>query len=133
MASEFTGAGWRFPLLPDASGGLGYVSGPDNVEQSLRILLLTELGQRVMRPDFGSKAARLLFAPGSVQYLGQLETTVREAIRDWEPRVELDDVQAEADAVDPTRIDVRIAYRVRPTNTRFNLVFPFYLGREGGP
>lgn len=133
MASEFTGTGWRFPLLPDASGGLGYLSGPANVEQSLRILLLTELGQRVMRPDFGSKAARLVFAPGSVQYLGQLETTVREAIRDWEPRVELDDVQAEADAGDPTRIDVRLAYRVRPTNTRFNLVFPFYLGREGGP
>ena len=133
MASEFTGTGWRFPLLPDAGGGLGYVSGPANVEQSLRILLLTELGQRVMRPNFGSKAPRLLFAPGSLQYLGQLETTVREAIRDWEPRVELDDVQAEADARDPTRIDVRIAYRVRPTNTRFNLVFPFYMGGEGGP
>jgi len=132
MASEFTGTGWRFPLLPDASGGLGYASGPPNVEQSLRILLLTELGQRVMRPDFGSKAARLVFAPGSVQYLGQLETTVREAIRDWEPRVDLEDVQAEADAAEPTRIDVRIAYRVRPTNTRFNLVFPFYLGSEGG-
>jgi phage baseplate assembly protein W len=131
MASEFTGTGWRFPLLPDASGGLGYVSGPPNVEQSLRILLLTEPGQRVMRADFGSKVARLVFAPGSMQYLGQLETTVREAIRDWEPRVEVEDVRAETDPADATRVSLRLAYKVRSTNTRFNLVFPFYLGREG--
>lgn len=131
MASEFTGAGWRFPILPDATGTLGYVAGEPNVEQSLRILLLTELGQRVMRPDFGSKAARLVFAPGSVQYLGMLETTVREAIRDWEPRIELEYVNAETDPADATRVNVRIGYKVRPTDTRFNLVFPFYLGREG--
>lgn len=131
MASDFTGAGWRFPLLPDAAGTLGYVAGDLNVEQSLRILLLTGLGERVMRPDFGSKAGRLVFAPGSVQYLGLLETTVREAIRDWEPRIELDYVSAEADPRDPTRVSIRLGYKVRPTNTRGNLVFPFYLGSEG--
>lgn len=131
MANEFTGTGWRFPILPDATGTLGYVSGEVNVEQSLRILLLTELGQRVMRPDFGSKAARLVFAPGSVQYLGQLETTVREAIRDWEPRIEVEQVRAEVDPNDETRVSLKLAYKVRPTNTRHNLVFPFYLGTEG--
>lgn len=131
MASDFTGTGWRFPILPDASGALAYASGGENVEQSLRILLLTELGQRVMRPDFGSRAARLVFAPGSIQYLGILETTVREAIRDWEPRIEVEDVRAESDPNDETRVSVRLAYKVRPTNTRYNLVFPFYLGTEG--
>lgn len=131
MANSFVGKGWRFPILPDAAGGLGYVEGDVNVEQSLRILLLTELGQRVMRPDFGSKAARLVFAPGSLQYLGQLETIVREAIRDWEPRIEVEDVRAEADLNDETHVSVRLAYKVRPTNTRHNLVFPFYLGSEG--
>ena len=131
MTDSFVGKGWRFPILPDATGALGYVAGDANVEQSLRILLLTELGQRVMRPDFGSKAARLVFAPGSLQYLGQLETTVREAIRDWEPRVELEYVRAEADPNDETRVSVGLGYKVRPTNTRYNLVFPFYLGTEG--
>lgn len=131
MASEFTGTGWRFPLLPDATGALGYVGGDVNVEQSLRILLLTELGQRVMRPDFGSKAPRLVFAPGSLQYLGQLETTVREAIRDWEPRVDVEYIRAEADPNDETHVSVELGYRVRPTNTRFNLVFPFYLATQG--
>jgi len=131
MADSFVGKGWRFPLLPDATGALGYVEGAANVEQSLRILLLTELGQRVMRPDFGCRAARLVFAPGSVQNLGQLETAVREAIRDWEPRVDLEYVRAETDPNDETRVTVGLGYTVRPTNTRYNLVFPFYLGTEG--
>ena len=129
MAGAFVGRGWRFPILPDASGALGYVEGEANVEQSLRITLLTELGQRVMRPDFGSKAPRLVFAPGSQQYLSLLETTVREAVRDWEPRVELESVRAEIDPDDQTRVTVTVAYKVRRTNTRQNLVFPFYLPR----
>ena len=131
MTDSFVGNGWRFPILPDAAGRIGYLEGDVNVEQSLRILLLTELGQRVMRPDFGSKAARLVFSPGSLQYLGQLETTVREAIRDWEPRIEVEYVRAEADPNDETHVSVGLGYKVRPTNTRYNLVFPFYLGTEG--
>ena len=131
MANEFIGTGWSFPILPDATGSLGYVSGNLNVEQSLRILLLTEPGQRVMRPDFGCAAGRLVFAPGSLQYLGQLETAVREAIRDWEPRIDVEDVSADADPNDETHVSVKLAYTVRATNTRFNLVFPFYLGSEG--
>lgn len=130
MADTFVGRGWRFPILPDAAGGLGYVDGDANVEQSLRILLLTALGERVMRPEFGSKAPRLVFAPGSVQFRGLLETTVREAVRDWEPRVELQSVAVETDPDDETRVNVAISYRVRRTNTRFNLVFPFYLQGE---
>jgi phage baseplate assembly protein W len=126
--SNFIGTGWRFPILPDETGGLGYGAGDVNIEQSLRILLLTDLGQRVMRNDFGCKAPRLVFAPGSVQYLRLLETTVREAVRDWEPRVELEDVRAEADPTEETCVVVSISYRVRQTNTRNNLVFPFYLG-----
>ena len=128
MNSAIVGTGWRFPILPDTTGSLGFVDGDENVEQSLKILLLTNLGQRVMRPDFGSKASSLVFAPGSLQYLGLLETTIREAARDWEPRIDLEEVRAEADIEDETRITVHIGYLIRQTNTRGNLVFPFYLG-----
>src|SRR5690348_4361346 len=120
MASAFLGQGWRFPILPDAAGGLGHTSGDANVGQSLHVLLMTELGERVMRPDFGTQAPRLVFAPGSTQYLRLLERTVREAVRDWEPRVDLTDVLAEADAVDQYRVVVTIAYTVRQTNTKNN-------------
>lgn len=126
---EITGKGWRFPILPDESGGLGYLEGDANVEQSLRILLLTSLGQRVMRSDFGCGAQRMLFAPGSVQHLGLLETAIREAVRDWEPRIELQEVRAEVAPGSESSVTVSISYRVRRTNTRNNLVFPFYLGK----
>lgn len=129
--ADFIGKGWRFPILPNTAGSLAYVGGDANVEQSLRILLLTSLGERVMRPDFGCKAQRQVFAPGSVQHLGLLETTIREAVRDWEPRVELDTISAEVDPSDETRVTVSVSYRVRPSNTRNNLVFPFYLGSIG--
>lgn len=81
-----------------------------------------------MRPDFGCEAPRLVFAPGSQQFLSLLETTVREAVRDWEPRIELKDARAEADPTNEARVTVSIAYLVRQTNTRKNLVFPFYFG-----
>lgn len=128
MKNEILGKGWRFPILPDETGSLTYVGNDVNVEQSLRILLLTDLRERVMRADFGCQAPSLVFAPGSVQFLGLLETTVREAIRDWEPRVETESVNAEVDPEDETRVTVQIRYVVRQTNTRNNLVFPFYLG-----
>ena len=128
MAKEFLGVGWRFPILPDESGGLGYVAHEDNVEQSLLILLQTALGERVMRYDFGCRLPDLIFAPGSLRYLRLIEETVRDAVRDWEPRVILDDVRAEVDLEEETRVLVDATYRVRRTNTRLNLVFPFYVG-----
>ena len=127
MDRAFLGQGWRFPIIPDETGSLTYVAGDENVEQSLRILLLTEIGQRVMRSDFGCKAPRLVFSPGSIQYLRLLETTVRDAVRDWEPRIELEDVRAETDPTEEERVIVSISYKVRQTNTRNNIVFPFYL------
>ncbi len=128
MSRSFLGRGWRFPIQPDAAGRLEYNDGEENIEQSLRILLLTALGERVMRYDFGTKADELVFAPGGERYLRLLETTVQEAVRDWEPRVELLRVEAEAEPQQPHRVNVAIEYEVRATNTRANLVFPYYLG-----
>lgn len=127
MKRSFQGRGWRFPILPDAAGRLGYSEGEENIEQSLRILLLTALGERVMRFDFGCRAPQLVFAPGGQRYLRLLETTVREAVRDWEPRITLEHVAAEAGPEEPQRVTVSIGYLIRQTNTRTNLVFPFYL------
>jgi hypothetical protein len=131
MGDAFIGRGWRFPLLPDAAGRLAYVEGEANVAQSLELLLLTRLRERHMRPRFGSAVHDLVMAPGSPTYLRQLEETVERAVVEWEPRVELESVDASQDAVDPTRVDVAISYRIRRTNTRVNLVFPYYL-EEGG-
>lgn len=141
MANEFIGRGWRFPILPDETGSLGYCEGQPNVEQSLKVLLLTAIGERAMRPTFGTDARGLVFAPGSEQYLRRLEQSIQDAVRDFEPRVDLVDVRAEPDATEPgavpeavsagraeARVTVSIDYKVRRSNSRFNLVFPFYLG-----
>lgn len=130
--TDFHGRGWRFPIAPDAGGGLRYVDGDENVCQSLALLLSTGWGERVMRPRFGTNARDLVFAPGSVANLKALETSVRDAVRDHEPRVRLVDVVATPDPAEAERVDVEVTYTVRRTNTRSSIVFPFYLARPGG-
>lgn len=130
---SWRGRGWRFPLQPDETGTLGYNEGATNVEQSIRVILLTRLGERVMRPDFGCKAGQMVFAPGSLQNMRLLEISVRDALRDWEPRIDVDDVRVESEPGAENRIKVDIDYRLRGTNTRQNLVFPFYLGTVTRP
>ena len=133
MGKEFIGKGWRFPIVPGPTGALGWSEADDNVEQSLRLLLLTRVGERVMRGTFGSRLGEMVFRPGSEQNLRQLEREVSSVILKWEPRVEVLEVSAEADAKEPTKITVALSYRVRRTNTRESLVFPFYVARGETP
>jgi len=128
VEKPFLGRGWRFPIQPDALGRLGYVEGDANVEQSIYILLLTTLGERMMRYDFGCDASRLVQAPGSQRFLSLLEVTVRDALQTWEPRVELEQVFAEVDPREENHVTVSVLYRIRQSNTRGSLVFPFDLG-----
>ena len=130
--SDFAGRGWRFPIVPDAGGGLGYVDGDENVGQSLVVLLSTGWGERVMRPRFGTSARDSVFTPGSVANLRALETSIQDAMRDDEPRVRLVSVVATPDPDEPERVDVEVTYTVRRTNTRTSVVFPFYVTRPGG-
>jgi len=124
---DIIGTGWHFPLRPDASGRLSYVTGRENIEQSLRILLLTRVRERVMRREFGCKARDMVFSPGSEQGLRLLEVAVTDAVRDFEPRIDLLGVAATADLTEPSRVTVDIGYRIRASYVRGNLVFPFYL------
>jgi phage baseplate assembly protein W len=128
----FLGTGWRFPILPDEAGRLAYAQGPDSIRDCLRALLLTGLGDRVMRPDLGTHAPDLVFAPDSVQNLHDLEDSIRQAIQMFEPRVEVDSVTAEAVPGQDGHVTVSIVYRIRRTNTKANLVFPYYVGLTGG-
>ena len=128
---EFLGTGWRFPILPDEAGRLGYAVGEQSVEHCLRALLLTATGERVMRPEFGTRAQESVFAPGSVQSLRDLEQSIAAAVRAYEPRVELDEVRAETDPAEESRVTVSVVYRIRSSNTKANLVFPFYAGLTG--
>lgn len=132
MTDAFAGAGWRFPIVPDDAGRLGYAAGTASIDACLRALLLTGLGERLMRPDLGTRAPELVFAPGSPQNLHDLEDSIRDAVIRFEPRVQVDDVRAETVPDDHSQVTVSLVYRIRRTNTRANLVFPYYLGLSGG-
>jgi phage baseplate assembly protein W len=130
--TAFLGRGSAFPFVPDAGGTLRYVDGDACVAQSLRLLLMTAAGERVMRPEFGTAAPELVFAPASETNLKLLEESIRDAVRDHEPRVQVQDVVVTERELEPERVDIELTYTVRRSNTRDSIVFPFYLTRPGG-
>jgi hypothetical protein len=124
---DFRGSGWRFPIQPGADGSLGYIGLDDNVAQSVELLLRTRAGERLMRPEFGTTAPSMVFDADSEQNLFGLERALSDAVRRWEPRVEVDQVHAERDPAGEGRVTVTVTYRILRTNTVRNLVFPYYL------
>lgn len=128
MPQSFLGVGWGFPVAPDATGALTIAAYDASVQQSIWIVLGTAKGERAMRPDFGCGIHDLVFERNTVATAGRVMQSVRDALLRFEPRIELVDV-----VVTPQNggevMQVSIDYRVRATNTAFNLVFPFYLER----
>src|SRR5262249_33340755 len=113
MSQDFLGAGWAFPPGPEHSGGLRYALGEDSIRDCLLVLLQTATGERVMRPDFGTAAPTLVFAPGSPANLRTLEASISDAIQVYEPRVELDSVVAEPTPGQENKVVVSVTYRIR--------------------
>jgi phage baseplate assembly protein W len=126
MSTDFIGRGWAFPARITATGDIRLVGGADELAASLRLILTTSPGERVMRPDFGCAMWEQVYAPMSPSTLGFVEHAVREAVERWEPRVVLERVEAVA-VPEEGAIHVQLDYRVVSTNDRRNLVYPFYV------
>lgn len=127
MANPIVGRGWHFPPTLDERGTMALVSDNDEIEQSIRIILSTAPGQRVMRPDFGCRIHELVFAPNNATTAGMAERYVTEALGRWEPRIELQDVNVAPDPSNPARLAISVEYRVAATHSNRSLVYPFYL------
>ena len=127
MAREFLGVGWKFPVGVDGAGSIAMSEFEEDIRESIRIILSTSKGERPMRPDFGCGIHDLVFAPMNNTTIGLIESSVREALTLWEPRIELLSVRVSTEEADLGRLLVGIDYRVRATNNEFNLVYPFYL------
>lgn len=126
MSATFLGVGWSFP--PGVEGGdIALAHYEESIRQAIWIILATARGERKMRPDFGCGIHDLVFGTNSAETAGRAATDVRQALIQWEPRIDLDRVDVAADPADPSRLLIQIEYRVRATNNRFNLVYPFYL------
>ena len=124
--ASFVGRGFHFPFGVDARGGIALSEGALATDSSIRVVLSTAPGERVMRPAFGCKIWDLLFEPVNANTLGLMAQAVRESIAQWEPRVEVEEVIANPSVADSSRVDILVRYRIRATNDRRNLVYPFY-------
>jgi phage baseplate assembly protein W len=124
----FLGRGWSFPPRFDSlTGRLIPVAAEEDILESLRILFLTRPGERVMHPQYGCTLQDLVFEPMDAETEAAIEVAISRAILFYEPRIELGRVVVRTEAWHAGRLKILIEYRVRATNTRNNVVFPFYL------
>jgi phage baseplate assembly protein W len=123
----FVGRGFSWPMTVDHTGSVRLTDSADDIDRSIQIVLITAPGERVMRPQFGCRIWELLFEPVTPNLLGLIAHAVRQAVAQWEPRVDVEAVTPEVDVNDSALVHVHIAYKVRATNDRRNLVYPFYV------
>jgi phage baseplate assembly protein W len=128
MASpaDFTGRGWAFPLRLDSAGSFVLSGGEQEVEEAVRLILGTAMGERPMRPEYGCGIHDLVFDTIDGTLAGRVAARVRDSLLRWEPRIDVTDVTAAPLPDQPHVLGIAIAYRVKATNDRRNLVFPFY-------
>lgn len=130
--TSILGTGWSFPpefvrpTDPDAEAGVRMTSDEEDIEASLRILLSTGLGERFLQPKYGLDLRDQVFEAMSRTAQSYLEDRVRSAILIYEPRIELQDLKLDFSKRLEGTVLLQVEYRVRTTNSRYNLVFPFY-------
>lgn len=137
MSDFFIGRGWAFPLRTSASGGVAMAEGHCDIEQAIRLILSTEPGERPMRPEFGCAIRDRVFGSMDASTSGAITHEVRRALERWEPRIVVETLRVTQTAATQEIVDIEIGYRLAGTNSRRNLVHPFYVipareGDEGG-
>lgn len=129
MSQEFLGVGWKYPVQLAEPGEIAMSRYEADIREAIMIILGTAPGERVMRPDFGCGIYRYVFAPNTTRTASLVRFDVEEALNRWEPRIVLESVTVQPDPADRSTLLISIDYKVRATDSRFNLVYPFYLER----
>lgn len=125
---SFLGRGWAFPPSFTRGGAdVEMVSGAADIQESLQILLGTSPGERVMQETFGCDLASLVFEELDQGLINTIERLLTDAILEFEPRIQVDRIDVAESDEQPGCVIIGIEYTVRGTNSRFNMVFPFYL------
>jgi hypothetical protein len=127
--AEILGRGFGFPLATNLQGGIAARRLDQKVREAILVILGTQRGERLMRPDFGCDLGSLVFAGNTVATANLARYHVEEALRRWEPRIALDEVVVENDHLH-ARLLIHVHYRLRPTLEPGNLVHPFYLEQD---
>lgn len=126
--SSFLGNGWSFPpSFNPHTRQLKMTSDEADIDASLRILLATTAGERILHPTYGLNMQELLFEPMTTTLQTLFKDRVRTNILVYEPRIEVLSLELDTALLTEGKLLLRLEYSVRATNSRFNLVYPFYL------
>ena len=125
--ADFIGQGISFPLRIDHTGAIATSSGTEDIDSSIRMILCTAPGERLMRPEFGCRVWELLFEPINSNTLGLMADYTRQALAQWEPRAEVTEVDVAPRTGADGAVDIHITYEVQSTNDVRILVYPFYM------
>ena len=124
---DFLGTGWTFPpTFSKVEKSVGMVSGLDDIKESLEIILSTQIGERILQPEFGADLSSYVFESMNVMNQVKIKDMIFNAIYMFEPRIKPDDVVM-TDMLREGKIILDIQYTVKATNARHNLVYQFYL------
>lgn len=123
--ASFLGTGVGFPFRLNKNGEVFSSSFEDSIEESIKIVLSTKPGERVMRPEFGCRIHELMFAPNTTDTHNLAIYFVTESLKRWENRILIKSVTVHKTS--NTAIDINVNYQIRDTNSFYNLVYPFYL------
>ena len=127
LNGDFPGAGWQFPVGTDHKGDIALSKGEVSIKDSIRIIIGTAKGERVMRPEFGCDIHDHVFSDIDGMTLTLVEGSVEEALIQWEPRIDVEAVTAHQHPEERNKLLVDIDYIVRSTNSESNMVYPFYV------
>jgi phage baseplate assembly protein W len=130
MEKEFLGIGWKYPVGVEADGSISSSSYEKNIRESILLILGTAKGERLMRPEFGCSIHDYAYSTMDTLTRRMIENSVYEALVAWEPRIEVNEIKTLTEKDLEGKLLISIDYKIRRSNTRVNLVYPFYL-KEG--
>ncbi|MFZ5547169.1 MAG: GPW/gp25 family protein [Pseudomonadota bacterium] len=127
------GRGWAFPPRFDSHQRVVMVEHEEDIDESLRILFRTRVGERVMQHAYGTRLHQMVFEEATQQTFTEITSMVKKAVMYFEPRIELERLEVRPSGDDLARLDLLLHYRIRTTNTRHNMVYPLYLDQASHP
>ena len=123
---DFYGRGMSWPFTVSSTGGVREAVGVAKIEQSIRMILGTQFGERIMRPTFGCNLKSLVFAPNNEATASLARFYVQDGLKQWEPRIDVLSVVVTNDNRSALLL-IEITYRIKQTPDIHSMVYPFYL------
>ncbi len=126
--SKFLGRGWSFPpRFSNAGAELEMVSGEQDIQEALKILLCTAPETRVMRPEYGCDMQQFVFEEKSQSLVADLKETIDKSVLNNEPRVKVNNIDVDDSGLEEGVVAISLDYTIKATNSRYNMVYPFYI------